>query len=195
MLSQKKCIRQTSPTGPSETSAGGSPHSQGEHTTKLEKCLLVSNLSTFRDILHLISLWTWCPAFRVGMRRSVSQQCCPPLCPRPAAARFSRCPLVYKAVFETWLAAPRTGKRLMSTSPERPWRGGVQQLLTGWAGLMVGTRGRRASFTLISISKRYYFETSYRLFFFWFVLMYDDISLNCISCLLVLSLNLLGQAD
>lgn len=67
ILSQKKCIRQASPTGPSESSAGISPPPQGEHT-KLKECLLASNFSTFRGILRLTSPWTWCQSRYATLR-------------------------------------------------------------------------------------------------------------------------------
>lgn len=89
---------------------GGSSSQGGRR--KLGKCLLV--------VLPLIYFWTWCPASATLRLPAVVSSAVSP------AARCCRCPLVYKALFETWLAAPLTGNRLKTVRLRPPKRGGAQ---------------------------------------------------------------------
>lgn len=106
VTSLEKCVRQISPIGPSETNAGGGcPGSHGEQR-KLRNACLVSYL--------------W-----YRFQRRWARLRLPAVLSSAVSSAARRRPLVYKALLETWLAAPLTGKSAR-LQPPREGRGSTR---------------------------------------------------------------------
>lgn len=134
-LSQKKnASAGLQPPDPQKLVPGGGPHplTRWAHKQTWEKRRILSNLPPFTVILHWIALWTWCPAFRVGVRRSASLQTA--VLGRPTA-RFSRCPSCVQSGVWDVAGGPADGQPAHVGPACSPQSGAG---FPGRAGLLVG---------------------------------------------------------